>query len=93
MGLAVDQVLRAQLDAGGLVITGAVGKQVVRACAFHALGLVFGGMPDPSMQKFAGQFARKAQAEASTLVVEIDSNADGVSEYAIALSSTNTRRT
>jgi hypothetical protein len=48
-------------------------------------------MPDPSMQKFAGLVTRKAQAEASTLVCEIDSNNDGVSEYAIALSMTNTR--
>ncbi len=46
---------------------------------------------DPSMQKFAGLFARKAQAEASTLVVEIDADHDGVTEYAISLGSTNTR--
>lgn len=90
-GLAVDQVMRGYLDAGGLVLTGGNGRQAVRACACYAIALVFGAMPDPSMQKFAGLFMRKAHSEASTLVVEIDSDADGVSEYAIALSSTNTR--
>jgi hypothetical protein len=90
-GLAVDQVIKGYLDAGALVLAGPNGSKVVRACACYALALVFGAQPDASARKDAGRYMAMAQSEASTLIAELDSNADGVSEYAFNLGTTNTR--
>jgi len=90
-GLANDSAMKGYLDAGALVLAGAGGAKVVRACACYALGLIFGAQPDASARKDSGRYMAMAQSEASTLVAELDTNADGVSEYAIDLSTTNTR--
>lgn len=90
-GLAADRKLAEYLAADYLVIAGPIGAPVVRACANYAVARVFGSMPDPNLLRFAGLFMRKAQNEAATMVAELDINGDGTSEYAIVLSSTNTR--
>lgn len=92
--LIANPWLKAQLDAGAVVQSGARGRHLARVAACYALALVFRAQAGPSDQlgKFAGYFMRRAHAEAANLTVELDINADGVSDLAIPLSLTNTRR-
>jgi hypothetical protein len=90
-GLAVDRVLTDHLAANRLMTTTPQGKAVVRACAMYAVALVLRSQPDDSNRKQADVFMRRAQAEATMIVAEVDINADGRPEYAVALGVTNTR--
>lgn len=74
------------LAADQLIVTRAVRK----ACAYYALGLILGskiGTKDKvSLATLGAQFTARATAAASTLVVEIDTDADGYGEVSIDLS-------
>ena len=95
-GLAIDQVLKGYLDAGGLVLTGPAGSPVVTATACYSIALVLRAQQglSPEQSKLAGYFARRANAVASQIVAEIviDTVTPGARPaYAIALGTTNTR--
>lgn len=92
-GLAIDTVLEGYLAANCLMITGARGMHIVTACSCYAIALVLRAQPGfvGEQARLAGYFMRRAQAEASLVVAEVDINGDNRAEYAISLGTTNTR--
>jgi hypothetical protein len=93
-GLAVDQVLAGYLASGCLMRATPQGSRIVTATACYSLALVLRAQLGLSSEqaKFAGYMMRRAHAEASSTVVEIDINADGKPEYAFSLGTTNSRQ-
>lgn len=91
--LAHDTVMAGYLADDKLLLTTPYGKQAVRACACYALGLIFRNQAGPGteMSRFASYYTKMASNLVSSLIAELDTNDDGVAEYAIALSITNTR--
>lgn len=90
-GLAVDRVLMGYLALNNLMLNTPQGQAVVRACACYAITLVLRSQMGSGLSMLALYYMRRAQSEASNIIAEIDINADGRPEYAIALSCTNTR--
>jgi hypothetical protein len=89
--LAMDPVMAGYLAADGLMLTTPQGRAIVQACACYAISLVFQSQIGKENAGMANGFAMKARYIAATIVAEIDSNDDGVADYAIPLSVTNTR--
>ncbi len=95
--LITNQYIWGLLQNNALVLTQPTGRKAIRACAFYALSLVCraqiaqGGARD--YQRLGSYYARSAIAEASTLTAEIDSNGDGLPDFAVPLQNTMTRYT
>jgi len=90
-GLAMDTTLAGYLSTNCLMLTTPQGSAIVRACACYAISLVLRAQQGKEMTELATYFLKRAYTECSMIVAEIDTNADGRAEYAIALSTTNTR--
>jgi hypothetical protein len=90
-GLAIDTTLAAYLASNCLMTTGPRGQGIITATSCYAIALVLRAQPGNDNLKLASYFMRRAQAEASMLVCEIDINGSGKPAYAIALGVTNTR--
>jgi hypothetical protein len=84
-GAGRDAWLRAQLDAGRLVVT----PSVRRANALYAVGLVLlpqvGQRGETSYQALAARYLGMAEDLLLTLEVELDTDGDGEADYAIPL--------
>jgi len=90
-GLAMDTTLAGYLSSNYLMLTTPQGSAIVRACACYAISLVLRAQQGKDMVELSTYFLKRAYTECSMVVAEIDTNADGRAEYAIALSTTNTR--
>ena len=77
--------LKGQLDADHLLVT----DEVRKACACYAIGEVLGSQtgntPDNTYLRQSIQFKTRASSLASLLTVELDTNGDGIGDYAISL--------
>jgi hypothetical protein len=93
--LGEDTVIAGYLTAGKLITTTATGKRFVSASVFYTLGTILGravGMnTNQNINALASQYTKMAHDILSKCVAEIDTNADGIAEFVIPLSMTNTR--
>ena len=93
--LGEDTTLADWLTDGKLMTTTATGRMFVRASVFYTLGQILsravGLNTGVNVVALASRYSRMADETLSKCVAEIDTNDDGVSEYVIPLSLTNTR--
>lgn len=93
--LGEDTTLADYLNDGKLMTTTATGRMFVRASVYYTLGIILGravGINTAvNVNALASQYTRMAHETLSKCVAEIDTDDDGVSEYVIPLSLTNTR--
>lgn len=90
--LQADPTMIAALAADGLVLTGPRGRKAVAACAAYAVHLVLRGSGDKDLRADGAAFKRSARAKVANLIVDVDTNADGVVDVSLALGTSNTLR-
>ncbi len=95
--LLTSQFLLELLNGGGLILSNPSGAQVKRACANYALGKICRGQLGRGTERnyaaLARWFETSARSEVTSLIVEIDTNGDGIGEIPITLTNTMTRYT
>ena len=93
--LGEDTVIAGYLNDGKLITTTATGKRFVRTSVYYTLGMILGraiGMnTSQNVNALSSQYLRQAHDMLARCTAEIDTDDDGVADYVIPLSVTNTR--